>query len=124
MDLASKRVLIADDHEVVRTMVCSLFESEGFDVYTAADGGEAVDKATVVNPDLVVLDLQMPVLNGIDAAKRIKMLKPELPLLLFTNHGSSVVERDAKLVGITGVVSKSDSIQLIAFATSLLTKQN
>ena len=115
-----KRVLIADDHEIVRNMVCSMFMADGFEVWYAENGAEAVQKALDVQPDLVILDLAMPVMNGIEAARKLKILIPSLPLLMFTNNLGSVLEQEARAAGITAVVSKSDAAeQLLVQARAL-----
>jgi CheY-like chemotaxis protein len=62
-----------------------------------------VEKAQEVHPDLVVLDLSMPVMNGLEAARTLKVTMPSLPLLMFTNHIGSVMEDEAKAAGITTV---------------------
>jgi two-component system, cell cycle response regulator DivK len=116
-----KRVLIADDHEIVRKMVCSMFMADGFEVSYAENGAEAVQKALDVHPDLVILDLAMPVMNGIEAARKLKMLIPSLPLLMFTSHSAPTIEQEAKAAGIDTVVSKSDATeQLLLQARALV----
>jgi CheY-like chemotaxis protein len=116
-----KRVLVADDHEIVRKMVCSLFTAQGFEVSTAENGAQAVEKAQELHPHLVVLDMAMPVMNGLEAARKLKTLMPSLPLLMFTNNKGAIVEQEAKAAGIAAVVSKSESAeQLIAYANALL----
>src|SRR5580700_7749364 len=102
-----KRVLIADAHEIVRKMVCSMFLADGFEVSYAENGAEAVRKALDIQPDLVVLDLAMPVMNGLEAARKLKILRPSLPLLMFTSYVGPMVEQEARVAGITAVVSKS-----------------
>ena len=115
-----KRVLIADDHERVRTMVCSMFTAQGFEVSYAEDGAEAVSKAQELLPNLVVLDLAMPVMNGLEAARSLKALMPSVPLLMFTNNSNVILEKEAKAAGIAAVISKSDSPQLLVQAWALL----
>jgi len=77
-------VLIADDHEVVRKGVCNILEARGDAKVCgeATNGEEAVQKAIELNPDLVILDVTIPVLDGFSAAKRIKEVLPEIPVLL------------------------------------------
>jgi CheY-like chemotaxis protein len=116
-----KRVLIADDHKMVRKIVCSMFLADGFEVSYAEDGVEVVQKALDVQPDLVILDLAMPVMNGLEAARKLKILIPSLPLLMFTNYLGSMVEQEARAAGITAVVSKSDAAeQLLVQAKALV----
>jgi two-component system, OmpR family, response regulator len=119
--IKEKCVLVVDDHEAVRKMVCSLFQREGFEVRGAANGAEALHEARLFQPDLVVLDLAMPVMNGLDAARELMVLLPSIPVLMFTNLDASTMEREAREAGIAAVVSKSESAsQLIARAKALL----
>ena len=69
-----------------------------------------IDKALQLRPDLVVLDVSMPVMNGLQAARELQRLMPKLPILMFTNFSSSQIEREALAVGVTAVKSKSDSV--------------
>src|SRR5713226_110585 len=83
----SVRVLIADDHAIVRQGVKTLLEREGFDVIgEAADGREAVRCATQLSPDVAVLDLSMPLLDGLDTAQEIAQISPETRTILLTMH--------------------------------------
>lgn len=112
--------MIVDDHAVIRRMVRSLLEAESFTVRDAADGAEGVQKAQAEKPDLIILDLSMPVMNGLEAAQKLKFLLPHVPLLMFTNNAGGVMEKEARSAGISAVVSKSDSGQLLAHVRSLL----
>ncbi|MGH9551416.1 MAG: response regulator [Terriglobales bacterium] len=118
-----RRVLIVDDHAIIRLLVRSLFEAQDLDVSEASDGVEGVRKAQTENPALVILDLSMPVMNGLEAARALKRLRPEIPLLMFTNNDGGLVEAEARSVGIAAVVSKSDADstqRLLMRATALL----
>jgi DNA-binding NtrC family response regulator len=88
----AKTVLIADDSEMVRKLLCRHFETEAdYDLCAEAKNGEeAIALALKHEPDLIVLELQMPVMNGWDAARQLKQLMPEIPIILFTNHGDLV----------------------------------
>jgi two-component system response regulator EvgA len=98
-----------------------MFAAQGFEVSYAEDGAQAVKKAQELLPDLVVLDLAMPVMNGLEAARRLKALMPSLPLLMFTNNLGVIVEKEARAAGIDTVVSKSESPeQLLVHARALL----
>ena len=104
------RILIADDHEVVRKGVCSLLESRA-DLKVcgeATNGQEAVDLARQLDPDLVVLDVTMPVLDGFSAAKKIKQLLPAIPILMLSMHAGPEMVRAAKAAGAQGFVTKTD----------------
>jgi len=113
-------VLVVDDHEIVRKMVCSMFIAQGFEVYYAENGAQAVDKAQELHPHLVVLDLAMPVMDGLEAARKLKMLMPSLPLLMFTNNVGAILEQEARAAGIAAVISKSGSAELLVKAKALL----
>jgi DNA-binding NarL/FixJ family response regulator len=81
------RILLADDHQIVRQGLKSLLESEGFDVVgEAEDGREAVRLAQDLSPDVAILDFTMPQLNGLDAAREILRTSPRMGLILLTMH--------------------------------------
>ena len=113
-------VLIADDHAVIRDLLSSLLAAHGFDVCKASDGAEAVRIAREKCPDLVVLDLVMPVMNGLDAARVLKAKMPNIPLVMFTNTIGPHVEREAQSAGISAIFSKSASPTLFIDAVSAL----
>ena len=113
-------VLIADDHAVIRDLLSSLLATHGFDVCKASDGAEAVRIAREKCPDLVVLDLAMPVMSGLDAARVLKAKMPNIPLVMFTNTIGPGVEREAQSAGISAVFSKSASPTLLVDAVSAL----
>lgn len=117
-----KCVLVVDDHAVVRELVCSLFRAEGFQVRDAANGAEAVRKAQESNPDLIILDLAMPVMNGFEAARALKALMPKVPLMMFTTTTvGATLKEEARSAGISAVISKSEAPdQLLACANALL----
>jgi DNA-binding NarL/FixJ family response regulator len=105
------RILIADDHEAVRTGVRAILASRN-DVEVcgeAANGQEAIEKALELRPDLIILDINMPILGGIAAAKEIKVRLPQVLILLFSMHQSNQLVREAKLLGVQGYVNKSQA---------------
>ncbi|HEY2457921.1 MAG TPA: response regulator transcription factor [Candidatus Acidoferrum sp.] len=104
------RILIADDHEIVRKGVSSLLQSrDNFEICgEASNGEEAVQQARQLDPDLIVLDVTMPILDGISAAKRIRKLKPSTPILILSMHEGREMVRAAKLAGAQAFVTKSD----------------
>ncbi len=117
------QVMIVDDHAIIRRMVREVFEADNLEVLDAANGAEGVQKAQDVKPNLIILDLSMPVMNGLDAARELKVLMPHIPLLMFTNNAAGTVEKEACRAGISGVISKSDSNglkQLLARAKAIL----
>lgn len=106
-----KRVLIADDHDVVRRGLRALLESEnGFAVCgEAIDGREAVRKARQLTPDIAVIDISMPVLNGIEAIGQIRAASPRTEVVIISMHESEDLLRDALKAGARGYVLKSSA---------------
>lgn len=121
--MLNKRVLVVDDSPAVRSMVRQLFESEtNYEIAgEAGNGRDAIAKAAFLKPDLIVLDLSMPVLSGLDAAPFLRRVLPETHLILFTVHSGPEVERLALAAGIEAVVSKDrGASELIPRAQALL----
>ncbi len=117
------KVLIVDDSALVRGAVRRLFETDGiFEVCGEAENGrEAVEKTSELRPELIVMDLAMPLLNGLDATRAIKRLKPGVPVILFSGFSNVMEEQEARSVGISALVSKSDPLRLIDVAHRLRT---
>jgi len=116
------RILIVDDHAVVRRGVRSLLESQpGWEISgEAANGREAVDLATRLQPDIVVMDLSLPELNGLDATRQILKGSPRSEILVLTMHHSEELARNVLQAGARGYLLKSDADQsLIAAVESL-----
>ena len=111
----TKSVLIADDQEIIRQALCYLFQSqEDFEVCGAAENGlEAVEMAQVLHPHLILLDLSMPVMNGIEAACTLKRLMPMVPIIVFSEYGDVFSEREARSSGITALVSKTEHLSVL-----------
>ena len=108
-----KCILIVDDHEYIRKLVRSFLEESGFDVCgEAVDGHDAIEKAQELKPDLIILDLSMPRMGGIEAAPRLKKLLPQTPIVLFTSHGA-LKGFDATAVGVDAVVAKDGGMPLL-----------
>ena len=118
-----KAILIVDDNAYVRQMICEAFKRESdFEVCGEAENGkEAIDKALALHPELIVLDLSMPVMNGLDAARELKNRMPSVPLLMFTLYVDTHLEAEARSAGMADVVSKSKHVSvLIAKARGFL----
>jgi DNA-binding NarL/FixJ family response regulator len=109
--LSDLRIFIADDHEVARKGICSLLENHaGWEICgEARDGREAVVCASKLRPDVLVLDIGMPNLNGLDAARQILTIMPEARILILTVHDSEQVLREVLAVGARGFLLKSDA---------------
>jgi two-component system, NarL family, response regulator NreC len=118
-----KTILIADDSDTFRRALCQAFTRESdFEVCGEAhDGQDAIDKAQRFHPDLIILDLSMPVMNGLEAARALKQLMPTVPIIMFTFYVEAFVEKEAQLAGVNELVSKSAHISvLVGKARSLL----
>ena len=111
--MESLKLLVADDHEVVRNGVRSLLEAQpGWHVTAeASNGREAVEKAKRLKPDVVVLDIGMPSLNGLEAARQMIKNDPHIKIVILTMHESESLIREVLKVGARGYVSKADAIQ-------------
>jgi two-component system, NarL family, response regulator NreC len=108
----SLRILLADDHAIFRQGVKALLEREGFTVTgEVADGHAVIQKAAQQNPDVVVMDLAMPVLNGLDAAREITRTSPRTRIILLTMHTEDPYVARALKVGIRGYVLKSQAAE-------------
>ena len=106
-----RKILIADDSDNTRIYIRNALVSHGWTVCgEATDGLQAVQLASQLKPDLVILDLTMPVMTGLEAAKEILQAAPELPIVLFTLHKAPQVREAAARVGVLKVVSKEDGL--------------
>lgn len=112
------RVLIADDHEVMRLGIRNLLEGRpGWSVCAEANNGqEAVEKTLQFHPDVIIMDITMPVMNGIEAASVITRREPQIPVILFSLHLSDDLYRHFKTDGIRGAVNKGDAARDLVLA--------
>ncbi len=110
-------VLLADDHQLLRQAVRRALEDAGFDVAAeAGDGEEAADLAARHQPDVVVMDVTMPVLDGIRATRRIRELSPSARVVMLTMHGEESLLADAIDAGATAFLTKDCSLQEVVRA--------
>ena len=118
----SLRILIVDDHAVVRRGVRSLLESrEGWEVCgEAATGREAVTESLRLRPDVVVMDVSLPELNGLDATRQILKAAPEIEVLVLTMHHSEELVRDVLKAGARGYLLKADADESLIAAVENL----
>ena len=119
------RILIADDHEVARRGICALLESHaGWEVCAEAkDGRDAVELAASLKPDVVLLDIGMPNLNGLEAARQISALAPGVAILILTMHDSDNMVREVLRAGARGFLLKSDAGRDLVSAVDALQRQ-
>ncbi len=120
--MTAARILIADDHELLRRgLVAELSQVPGWVVVgEVANGRAAVAAAAELKPDLVVLDLTMPELNGLEAARRILVADPDARILILTAHESEQLVREVLSVGARGYVLKSDAGRVLVVALQAL----
>jgi DNA-binding NarL/FixJ family response regulator len=119
------RILIADDHEVARRGIRALLESHpGWEVCgEAQDGRETVELASSLKPDLILLDIGMPNLNGLEAARQILAASPDVAILILTMHDSDQVVREVLRAGARGFLLKSDAGRDLVAAVEALQLQ-
>jgi len=120
------RILIADDHEVARRGIRALLESHpGWEVCAEAkDGRETVDLAARLKPDLILLDIGMPNLNGLEAARQILAASPDAVILILTMHDTDHVVREVLRAGARGFLLKSDAGRDLVAAVEALQRQS
>jgi len=118
------RILVADDHQVVRTGLRALLESKtGWRVCAeAANGREAVEKASAFRPDVAVLDIGMPLLNGVEATRQIRKVSPETEVLILTMHDSEQMIQGVLDAGARGYILKDDADRNLLAAVEALRK--
>jgi CheY-like chemotaxis protein len=118
------RILIADDNQAVRDNLTEVLKSrDGWEVCGAVeDGQQAILKATELRPDLIILDLSMPVMDGLQAARQIGQILPMIPILIYTLHEASLVESEARDAGVRHVITKGNVNALLTLVENLATK--
>jgi len=120
--MAGARILVADDHEVVRRGVCTLLESHpGWQICgEVGDGREAVEKVAELKPDIVILDIGMPRLNGLEAARQILKSDPRQRILVLTISDAEQVVQEVLKAGARGFLLKSDAAKEVVSAVDAL----
>ena len=116
-----KRILVADDDGLIRRMLYNLFEDEpDYDLCAEArNGEEAVALAKLHQPDLIILDFSMPVMNGIEAARELKKIMPNIPIILFTLFPPSATELALGEFSVDRIVPKSEVSHLMTHIRQL-----
>lgn len=108
-------VLIADDNAFVRTALYEIFEREP-DLHVCAvveNGREAIEEACRLRPDLIVLDIAMPVMNGLEAARVLRRMMPHVPLIMYSANPNEVSEQSVRSIGVSGLISKSEKVTVL-----------
>ena len=120
--MSALRILVADDHEIVRRGICGLLKSHaGWDVCAeVADGREAVESAKQLDSDIVILDIGMPNVNGLTAARQILQNDPQQKILILTITDSEQIVREVLQAGAHGFVLKSDAARDLLTAVEAL----
>jgi two-component system response regulator NreC len=108
----SRRILIVDDNKLIRGLLRSWLEKDAeWEICGEAENGKlAVESVAELGPDVVILDLQMPVMNGLEAAREISRIAPHTAMIMFTVHSSEQLVKEARANGIEDVVSKSELV--------------
>src|SRR6202011_4398947 len=119
--MSALRILIADDHAAIRRGMRSLLESQPkWEVCgEATNGREASELSAQLKPDVALLDLAMPEVNGLEAARRILKDAPETVVLILSTHEAEELTEEVLRVGVQGIILKSDAHGLIAMIESL-----
>src|ERR1700751_4716118 len=104
----SIRILLADDHSLIRQGLRALLEKQGFQIVSeASDGQEALRSVMETHPDIAIVDIRMPVLNGVDTARELKKSAPRTKVILLTQHDEEQYVTESLRAGVRGYVLKS-----------------
>ena len=122
----AKSVLIVDDNERVRSALCELFTQEAdFAVCgEAGNGREAIEKTQQLHPDLIIMDMSMPLMNGLEAARVLKKLMPTAPIIMYSNFSDVLEEQEAGSAGVSALISKSEHVSTLIARARMLLRQN
>ena len=121
--MAAERILVVDDEELNRDLLQQMLEREGYQVAIAANGQEALALLRQETFHVVLTDLKMPGMTGVEAACTLKRLLPSVPILIVTLEITAQLVEQAKSVGIMGAVQKSDTHEMIRGVEALLRKE-
>jgi two-component system, chemotaxis family, chemotaxis protein CheY len=111
---AGKTVLVVDDNPSIRKMIASAFRSEGYETRADVENGlEGIAAAKKIKPDLITLDLSMPVMNGLQASSELRKIFPAVPIILFTLYGDSVPVTEASRAGVNLVLTKTTPLDTL-----------
>ena len=121
--MQTRSVLVVDDNAAMRSALREVFAREGdFEVCGEAENGrDAIEKAKQLHPALIVTDLSMPLMNGLEETRILKKLMPTVPVIIYSVHTGAIVLKEALDAGASAVVSKSEAVAvLIGTARELL----
>jgi DNA-binding NarL/FixJ family response regulator len=119
----AKRIMVIDDNPAIRKIFRNIleFDRDWIVCGEGVDGRDGVEKAKALNPDLIVLDISMPVMNGLEAARILHEIMPDVPVILCSLHTDRILETEARDAGVDAVFSKAENMQtLISKARELL----
>jgi CheY-like chemotaxis protein len=120
----SVRVLVVDDTDHVRRMLVAMLKLDGFEVVgEAVDGEHAVRLATELDPQVIVMDLRMPKVDGLEATRQIKAMRPEQVVILYTAYLDAAIEAEAREAGVTFCLGKIEGLQELERELSRLTME-
>jgi DNA-binding NarL/FixJ family response regulator len=124
MVMTTLRILVVDDHDVVRRGVRAVLETQADwqIVGEASNGKDAVDQVQILKPDVIVLDLRMPVMNGLEATRKIRKLAPDTEVLILTIDESEQVVREVVDAGARGYLLKTDAGRFLVTAVETLAR--
>lgn len=122
--VSTVKILVADDHEVMRLGMRNLLESRANWAICAeaSNGQEAVDQTFQCDPDVVILDITMPTMNGIEAAGKISASHPDIPIILFSLHLSDELMKTFQCASVRGAVSKGEAARDLVEAVDTVLK--
>jgi two-component system, chemotaxis family, chemotaxis protein CheY len=119
------RILIADDNDLVRGVLRDLLGAvENWEILEAANGKEALLMAQEIKPSVIILDLAMPLMDGLSAAREISKVLPEIPVLMYTLHSTPQLELEASKVGVRRIIAKPESGELISAVREALKQKS
>ena len=111
--MSANKVVIVDDNDAMRQALCRLFKAAGgFQVCgEASNGSEAIELVQHLDPDVVVLDLCMPGMNGLETARELKNVRPLARIILYSMNAEEILEKQASAAGVSALVSKAEGIK-------------